>query len=78
MHSVDDFVPDEGLDKSFLEDSVSSGAKAGMNTQPQTTTADSDRYGTHHLINWNVVGLSLSASEGSIVAEDVYTCITGI
>lgn len=44
VQSVDDFVPDEGLDKSFLEDSVLSGAKPGMSTQPQSNPADSDRY----------------------------------
>ncbi|XP_058230329.1 rab-like protein 6 isoform X2 [Hemibagrus wyckioides] len=45
VQSVDDFVPDEGLDKSFLEDSVPSGTKPGMNTQPQTTAGDSDSDG---------------------------------
>ncbi|KAK3514368.1 hypothetical protein QTP70_015893 [Hemibagrus guttatus] len=45
VQSVDDFVPDEGLDKSFLEDGVPSSTKPGMNTQPQTTTADSDSDG---------------------------------
>ncbi|MCJ8747099.1 hypothetical protein PDJAM_G00149490 [Pangasius djambal] len=45
VQSVDDFVPDEGLDKSFLEDSVPSSTKPSMNTQPQPTTADSDSDG---------------------------------
>ncbi|KAM9447242.1 rab-like protein 6 isoform 1-T2 [Clarias gariepinus] len=42
VQSVDDFVPDEGLDKSFLEDSVPSSTKHSMNTG---ITADSDSDG---------------------------------
>ncbi|XP_060738987.1 rab-like protein 6 isoform X2 [Tachysurus vachellii] len=45
VQCVDDFVPDEGLDKSFLEDSVASSAKQGMNTGPQPTAIDSDSDG---------------------------------
>ncbi|XP_027018632.1 rab-like protein 6 isoform X2 [Tachysurus fulvidraco] len=45
VQCVDDFVPDEGLDKSFLEDSVASSAKHGMNIQPQPTAMDSDSDG---------------------------------
>lgn len=45
VQSVDDFVPDEGLDKSFLEDGLPSNARPAMNTQPSAAgTADSDRY----------------------------------
>lgn len=46
VQSVDDFVPDEGIDKSFLEDSLTSNTRAAMNTQPSAAvgTADSDRY----------------------------------
>lgn len=45
VQSVDDFVPDEGLDKSFLEDSQPSNARPTMNAQPSAVgTADSDRY----------------------------------
>ncbi|KAI4874916.1 hypothetical protein NFI96_000840 [Prochilodus magdalenae] len=43
VQSVDDFVPDDRLDKSFLEDSVPS--KARMNTQPQAASLDSDSDG---------------------------------
>lgn len=46
VQSVDDFVPDEGLDKSFLEDGVPSSAKPSMSNQPQPNAADSDRYST--------------------------------
>ncbi|XP_043095002.1 LOW QUALITY PROTEIN: rab-like protein 6 [Puntigrus tetrazona] len=46
VQSVDDFVPDEGLDKSFLEDSVPSNPKPAMNTQPSAAgPADSDSDG---------------------------------
>ncbi|XP_063753296.1 rab-like protein 6 isoform X4 [Eleginops maclovinus] len=41
VHSVDDFVPDERLDKSFLEDSLPSKTKA----PPSTTAVDSDSDG---------------------------------
>ncbi len=45
VQSVDDFVPDEGLDKSFLEDNLSSNPKPAMNTRPSAVgPADSDRY----------------------------------
>lgn len=45
VRSVDDFVPDEGLDKSFLEDSLPPNTRPAMNTQPSAAgTADSDRY----------------------------------
>uniref|UniRef100_A0A671PLA5 Rab-like protein 6 n=1 Tax=Sinocyclocheilus anshuiensis TaxID=1608454 RepID=A0A671PLA5_9TELE len=40
VQSVDDFVPDEGLDKSFLEDSVPSNTKPAMNTQPSAAGKD--------------------------------------
>jgi len=41
VQSVDDFVPDEGLDKSFLEDSLPSKSKV---PQPAAAPAvDSDR-----------------------------------
>lgn len=41
VESVDDFVPDDRLDKSFLEDSLVSKTKVA---QPApTTTVDSDR-----------------------------------
>lgn len=39
VHSVDDFVPDERLDRSFLEDSLPSKTKA----PPPATAVDSDR-----------------------------------
>lgn len=39
VHSVDDFVPDERLDRSFLEDSLPSRTKAA---QP-AAAVDSDR-----------------------------------
>ncbi|KAL7836894.1 hypothetical protein AOLI_G00281780 [Acnodon oligacanthus] len=45
VQSVDDFVPDDGLDKSFLEDSVPSSTKASMNAQPQVASLDSDSDG---------------------------------
>ncbi|XP_058633549.1 rab-like protein 6 isoform X4 [Onychostoma macrolepis] len=46
VQSVDDFVPDEGLDKSFLEDSLPSNPKPAMNTQPSAAgPADSDSDG---------------------------------
>uniref|UniRef100_A0AAR2LN64 RAB, member RAS oncogene family-like 6b n=1 Tax=Pygocentrus nattereri TaxID=42514 RepID=A0AAR2LN64_PYGNA len=45
VQSVDDFVPDDRLDKSFLEDSVPSSAKASMNAQPQAASLDSDSDG---------------------------------
>lgn len=47
VQSVDDFVPDEGIDKSFLEDSLPSNTRAAMNTQPSAAagTADSDSEG---------------------------------
>ncbi|XP_067262171.1 rab-like protein 6 isoform X2 [Chanodichthys erythropterus] len=46
VQSVDDFVPDEGLDKSFLEDSLPSNARPAMNAQPSAAvTADSDSDG---------------------------------
>ncbi|XP_052413355.1 rab-like protein 6 isoform X2 [Carassius gibelio] len=46
VQSVDDFVPDEGLDKSFLEDSLPSNPKLAMNTQPSAAgAADSDSEG---------------------------------
>lgn len=47
VQSVDDFVPDEGIDKSFLEDSLTSNTRAAMNTQPSAAvgTADSDSDG---------------------------------
>ncbi|XP_056313801.1 rab-like protein 6 isoform X2 [Danio aesculapii] len=47
VQSVDDFVPDEGIDKSFLEDSLPSNTRAAMNTQPSAAagTADSDSDG---------------------------------
>ncbi|XP_059406851.1 rab-like protein 6 isoform X2 [Carassius carassius] len=46
VQSVDDFVPDEGLDKSFLEDSLPSNPKLAMNTQPSSAgPADSDSEG---------------------------------
>lgn len=44
VQSVDDFVPDEGLDKSFLDDSLPSNTRHAMNNQPSTTgIGDSDR-----------------------------------
>lgn len=46
VQSVDDFVPDDGLDKSFLEDSLPSNPKPAMNTQPSAAgPADSDSDG---------------------------------
>ncbi|RXN22189.1 rab 6 isoform X1 [Labeo rohita] len=46
VQSVDDFVPDEGLDKNFLEDSLPSNPKPAMNTQPSAAgPADSDSDG---------------------------------
>ncbi|KAK2911268.1 hypothetical protein Q8A67_003401 [Cirrhinus molitorella] len=46
VQSVDDFVPDEGLDKSFLDDSLPSNPKPAMNTQPSASgPADSDSDG---------------------------------
>ncbi|KAI5088136.1 rab-like protein 6 isoform X2 [Silurus meridionalis] len=45
VQSVDDFVPDERLDKSFLDDSVPSSTKPSMSTQAQPATADSDSDG---------------------------------
>uniref|UniRef100_A0A8C2GKJ9 RAB, member RAS oncogene family-like 6b n=1 Tax=Cyprinus carpio TaxID=7962 RepID=A0A8C2GKJ9_CYPCA len=46
VQSVDDFVPDERLDKSFLEDSLPSNPKPAMNTQPSAAgPADSDSDG---------------------------------
>ncbi|XP_042611023.1 rab-like protein 6 isoform X2 [Cyprinus carpio] len=46
VQSVDDFVPDDGLDKSFLEDSLPSNPKPAMNTQPSAAgRADSDSDG---------------------------------
>ncbi|XP_016321632.1 rab-like protein 6 isoform X6 [Sinocyclocheilus anshuiensis] len=46
VQSVDDFVPDDGLDKSFLEDGVPSNPKLAMNTQPSAAgPADSDSDG---------------------------------
>lgn len=44
VQTVDDFVPDEGLDKSFLDDSLPSNTRHAMNNQPSTTgITDSDR-----------------------------------
>ncbi|KAI5613342.1 rab-like protein 6 isoform X2, partial [Silurus asotus] len=45
VQSVDDFIPDERLDKSFLDDSVPSSTKPSMSTQAQPATADSDSDG---------------------------------
>ncbi|XP_066510240.1 rab-like protein 6 isoform X2 [Hoplias malabaricus] len=45
VKSVDDFVPDDRLDKSFLEDSVPSSSKSRMNIQPQAAGLDSDSDG---------------------------------
>ncbi|XP_059404336.1 rab-like protein 6 [Carassius carassius] len=46
VQSVDDFVPDDGLDKSFLEDSLPSNPKPAMNIQPSAAgPADSDSDG---------------------------------
>ncbi|XP_051981624.1 rab-like protein 6 isoform X3 [Xyrauchen texanus] len=46
VQSVDDFVPDEGLDKSFLDDSLPSNTRSTMNTQPSASgIADSDSEG---------------------------------
>ncbi|XP_016420933.1 rab-like protein 6 isoform X6 [Sinocyclocheilus rhinocerous] len=46
VQSVDDFVPDDGLDKSFLEDGVPSNPKLAMNTQLSAAgPADSDSDG---------------------------------
>ncbi|XP_067295044.1 rab-like protein 6 isoform X2 [Pseudorasbora parva] len=46
VQSVDDFVPDEGLDKSFLEDGLPSNTRPVMNTHPSAAgTADSDSDG---------------------------------
>ncbi|ROI27752.1 Rab-like protein 6 [Anabarilius grahami] len=46
VQSVDDFVPDEGLDKTFLEDSLPSNARPAMNAHPSAAgTADSDSDG---------------------------------
>ncbi|XP_072521176.1 rab-like protein 6 isoform X2 [Salminus brasiliensis] len=45
VQSVDDFVPDDGLDKSFLEDSVPSSSKANMSVRPQVASLDSDSDG---------------------------------
>ncbi|XP_056602350.1 rab-like protein 6 isoform X2 [Triplophysa dalaica] len=46
VQSVDDFVPDEGLDKSFLDDSLTSNTRHAMNNQPSTTgIGDSDSDG---------------------------------
>ncbi|XP_057175307.1 rab-like protein 6 isoform X2 [Triplophysa rosa] len=46
VQSVDDFVPDEGLDKSFLDDSLPSNPRHAMNNQPSTTgIGDSDSDG---------------------------------
>ncbi|XP_061117769.1 rab-like protein 6 isoform X1 [Conger conger] len=43
VQSVDDFVPDEGLDRSFLEDSLP--GKAKEKPRPAAATADSDSDG---------------------------------
>ncbi|KAF4074210.1 hypothetical protein AMELA_G00236950 [Ameiurus melas] len=56
VQSVDDFVPDEGLDKSFLEDSVPSSAKPSMSNQPQPNAADSDSDGEGRTGNPMVAG----------------------
>ncbi|TSU24206.1 Rab-like protein 6 [Bagarius yarrelli] len=56
VQSVDDFVPDDGLDKSFLEDSVPSSVKPGMNMQPQPTTVESDSDGEGRSGNPMVAG----------------------
>ncbi|TRY54458.1 hypothetical protein DNTS_023723 [Danionella cerebrum] len=46
VQSVDDFVPEEGLDKSFLDDSLPSSSRAAMNTQASAVgTAESDSDG---------------------------------
>ncbi|XP_065106384.1 rab-like protein 6 isoform X1 [Paramisgurnus dabryanus] len=46
VQSVDDFVPDEGLDKSFLEDGLPSNTRQSMNNQPSATgVAESDSDG---------------------------------
>ncbi|XP_051551682.1 rab-like protein 6 isoform X2 [Myxocyprinus asiaticus] len=46
VQSVDDFVPDEGLDKSFLDESLPSNTRSTMNTQPSASgIADSDSDG---------------------------------
>ncbi|XP_051518454.1 rab-like protein 6 isoform X2 [Myxocyprinus asiaticus] len=46
VQSVDDFVPDEGLDKIFLDDDLPSNTRSTMNTQPSASgIADSDSDG---------------------------------
>ncbi|XP_026866412.2 rab-like protein 6 isoform X1 [Electrophorus electricus] len=45
VQSVDDFEPDGGLDKSFLEDRVPSSTKHSMDTQLQAANLDSDSDG---------------------------------
>lgn len=42
VQSVDDFVPEDRLDKSFLEDSL--GSKTKVPQPAPTTTGDSDRW----------------------------------
>ncbi len=41
LSNIEEFVPDEYLDKSFLEDT---GTQVGMTVNRQFTTNDSDRY----------------------------------
>ncbi|KAA0717000.1 Rab-like protein 6 GTP-binding protein [Triplophysa tibetana] len=57
VRSVDDFVPDEGLDKSFLDDSLPSNTRPAMNNQPSTTDiGDSDSDGEGREVNPMVAG----------------------
>ncbi|XP_076845976.1 LOW QUALITY PROTEIN: rab-like protein 6 [Brachyhypopomus gauderio] len=48
--SVDDFHPDGGLDKGFLEDSVSSGTKTSMATQLQDSESDGEGRGGNPMV----------------------------
>ncbi|XP_026112704.1 rab-like protein 6 isoform X2 [Carassius auratus] len=57
VQSVDDFVPDDGLDKSFLEDNLPSNPKPAMNIQPSAAgPADSDSDGEEKEGNPMVAG----------------------
>ncbi|XP_052448953.1 rab-like protein 6 isoform X2 [Carassius gibelio] len=57
VQSVDDFVPDDGLDKSFLEDNLPSNPKPAMNIQPSAAgPADNDSDGEEKEGNPMVAG----------------------
>ncbi|KAI1882481.1 hypothetical protein AGOR_G00251210 [Albula goreensis] len=45
VHNVDDFVPDDGLDRSFLDDGASGAAAKAKDRQRAAVTADSDSDG---------------------------------